>query len=147
MKKTVRRGPISQESPEIALEGLLRTELHAFALKAGLEVLGAMFESEREAVCGPGIGILRGAKPTGLVTRRGSWFWEAGGYASPGPGRAKWEGARLLCSPAGGRSRRKTRWASAHMSRWSWGWPPVDTGALWRPCPRGWRRAERARVQ
>ena len=36
MKKTVRRGPISQESPEIALEGLLRTELHAFALKAAL---------------------------------------------------------------------------------------------------------------
>ena len=53
MKKTVRRGPISQESPEIALEGLLRTELHAFALKAGLEVLGAMFESEREAAFGP----------------------------------------------------------------------------------------------
>ena len=62
MKKTVRRGPISQESPEIALEGLLRTELHAFALKAGLEVLGAMFESEREAVCGPRYRHIEGRK-------------------------------------------------------------------------------------
>ncbi len=52
MKKTVRRGPISQESPEIAPEGLLRTELYAFSHKAGLEVLGAMSKSEREAVCG-----------------------------------------------------------------------------------------------
>ena len=44
MKKTVRRGALSQEGPEIAPEGLLRTELHAFALKAGLEVLGHMLE-------------------------------------------------------------------------------------------------------
>ena len=49
-------------SPEIALEGLLRTELHAFALKAGLEVLGAMFESEREAVCGPRYRHIEGRK-------------------------------------------------------------------------------------
>ena len=62
MKKTVRRGPISQESPEIALEGQLRTELHAFALKAGLEVLGAMFEREREAVCGPRYRHIEGRK-------------------------------------------------------------------------------------
>ena len=62
MKKTVRRGPINQESPEVALEGLLRTELHAFALKAGLEVLGAMFESEREAVCGPRYRHIEGRK-------------------------------------------------------------------------------------
>ena len=62
MKKTVRRGPISQEGPEIAPEGLLRTELHAFALKAGLEVLGAMFESEREAVCGPRYRHIEGRK-------------------------------------------------------------------------------------
>ena len=47
MKKTVRRGPISQESPEIALEGLLRTELHAFALKAGLMEAGKGFRRVR----------------------------------------------------------------------------------------------------
>jgi len=71
MKKTVRRGPISQESPEIALEGLLRTELHAFALKAGLEVLGAMFESEREAVCGPRYRHIEGRKSLPGCSRAG----------------------------------------------------------------------------
>ena len=35
MKKTVRRGPISQESPEIALEGLLRTGIARFCPQGG----------------------------------------------------------------------------------------------------------------
>ncbi|MEK6712005.1 MAG: hypothetical protein AABZ64_15670 [Nitrospinota bacterium] len=51
MKKTDRREP-PRQAP-LRLGGLLRRELRGFALWAGLEVLGAWLEGEREEACGP----------------------------------------------------------------------------------------------
>ncbi len=53
MKKTDRKTPSRQVPVQVSLEDLLRCELHAFAIEAGLRVVAALLEGERTAVCGP----------------------------------------------------------------------------------------------
>ena len=149
MKNTDKKKAVSQEASALALiagvAATVREGLHELVVRSGLGVVAAMFEADRETLCGPRYEHSgHGARRTGHV---------AGELAMGG---RRVEMKRPRVRSVGGRELKLPTWehfagmdplGSAPMSKCSSGWRRGSMGGRWSRSVWAWRRAGRARAR
>jgi hypothetical protein len=112
MRKTARNRPAMEEAPlspmVLALGEVVRGDLRAFVVNAGMTALAAFLERERTEICGPRYARQADRRVREVGMRLESWSWEGAGCASSVPAFARRMGTRRYCR-AGHCLRARTR--------------------------------------